>query len=84
MFGQIKRKFACLLKRPDLNPKEMVSVVHTCVFLWNFGLITGDNKGCSPDEFVVEEQQALDEKITDSEGGKIIRDIVANYLWKHK
>ena len=72
VFGQLKRKFACLLKRPDLKPNAMVDVVHACVFLWNFGLITGDNKGYNPEEYVMEEQQKLNQTITDSEGGKIV------------
>ena len=72
------------MKRPDLDPEHMVTVIRACVFLWNFGLITGDNKGYSPEEFVVEEQAKLNSDISVSEGGKIICDIVANYLWKHK
>ena len=71
-------------KRPDLKPNAMVDVVRACVFLWNFGLITGDNKGYNPEEYVMEEQQKLNQSITDSEGGKIVRDIVCDYLWKHK
>ena len=84
VFGQLKRKFACLSKRPDLDPKQMITVIRACVFLWNFGIITGDNKGYSPEEFVVAEQVQLNNAIEASEGGKIVRDIVADYLWKHK
>ena len=62
----------------------MVTVIRACVFLWNFGIITGDNKGYSPEEFVVEEQNQLNTDISVSEGGKVVHDIVANYLWKHK
>ena len=53
VFGQLKCKFACLAKRPDLKPDEMVHVVRACVFLWNFGLITGDNKGYNPEEYMI-------------------------------
>ena len=84
MFEQLKREFACLTKRPDLEPHHMVTVIRACIFLWNFSLITGDNKGYSPEEFVVEEQHQLNTDISASKGGKVVHDIVANYLWKHK
>ena len=32
VFGQLKWKFACLSKRPDLKPNEIVDVVQACVF----------------------------------------------------
>ena len=84
VFGQIKRKFACLSKRPDYRPEEMVNIIKSCIFLWNFGLLCGDNQGYGPDDFVVEDQEKLDDEITASEGGCIVRDIVAKYLWDHK
>ena len=84
VFGQLKQKFACLTKRPDIDPLHMVTVIHACIFLWNFGIITGDNKGYSPEEYVVEEQFQLNTEISVSEGGKVVCDIIANYLWKHK
>ena len=84
VFGQLKCKFACLSKRPDIDPKQMVHVIRACVFLWNLGIITGDNKGYSPEDYVVEEEAKLNNDISASEGGKIVRDIVADYLWKHK
>ena len=62
----------------------MVHVIRACVFLWNLGIITGDNKGYSPEDYVVEEEAKLNNDISASEGGKIVRDIVADYLWKHK
>ena len=60
----------------------MVTVIRACVFLWNYGIITGYNKGYSPEEFVVEEEAQLNDDIAASEQGKIVCDIVANYLWK--
>ena len=33
VFGQFKRKFACLSKRPDVSPFMMVHVVRACAFL---------------------------------------------------
>ena len=84
VFGQLKRKFACLTKHPDYRPEQMVNIVKACCFLWNFGLICGDNKGYSPDEYVVEDIDDLDAKITESEGGRLIRDLVRDYLWEHK
>ena len=37
-----------------------------------------------PDDFVVEDQDELDARIGASAGGKIVRDIVCDYLWDHK
>ena len=84
VFGQMKRKFACLTKRPDYRPEQMVNIIKACCFLWNYGLICGDNKGYSPDEYVVQDIDELDAKITESEGGRLIRDIMCDYLWDHK
>ena len=84
VFGMMKRKFACLMKRPDLSVNMMVEVVKACVFLWNFGLICGDNEGYNPDEYVVTDQAKLDSSIKESEGGKLVRDIVRDYLWENK
>ena len=37
-----------------------------------------------PDEFVVEDQDELDARIAASAGGRIVRDIVCDYLLAHK
>ena len=84
VFGQVKRKFACLSKRPDISPYMMVQVVKACGFLWNFGLLCGDNVGYNPDDYVVTDQENLNTKIAASEGGKLVRDIVRDYLWKNQ
>ena len=84
VFGQVKRKFACLSKRPDISPYMMVQVVKACGFLWNFGLLCVDNVGYNPDDYVVTDQENLNTKIAASEGGKLVRDIVHDYLWKNQ
>ena len=84
VFGQIKRKFQVLTKRPDYDPSVMVVIIKACIFLWNYGLLCGDNKGYMPDDYPIEDLQELDDKITASEGGRLIRDIVSDYLWEHK
>ena len=84
IFGQMKRKFACLSKRPDLSVEMMVQVVKACGFLWNFGLICGDNVGYNPDDYIVTDEENLNSKINASEGGKLVHDIVCDYLWVHK
>ena len=84
VFGQLKRKFQCLCKRPDYSPNQMISIIKLCIFLWNYGLLCGDNKGYMPDEFVVEDQDELDARIAASAGGRIVRDIVCDYLLAHK
>ena len=37
-----------------------------------------------PDDLAVEDQDDLDARIAASASGKIIRDIVCDYLWAHK
>lgn len=84
VFGQLKRKFQCLTKRPDYAPKDMINIIKSCIFLWNYGLLCGDNKGYMPDDYVVEDQDELDARIAASAGGRIVRDIVCEYLFAHK
>ena len=84
VFGQVKRKFPCLTKRPDYGPEEMIDIIKACIFLWNFGLLCGDNKGYNPDDYVVEEEDQLNANIAASEGGKLVRDVVCEYLWNHR
>ena len=84
VFGQIKRKFQCLTKRPDYALTQMIKIIKACIFLWNYSLLCGDNKGYMPDDFVVEDKDELDAQIAASTGGKIVRDIVSEYLWAHK
>ena len=84
VFGQLKRKFQYLTKCPDYDPAQMVIIVKACIFLWNYGLLCGDNKGYMPDEFPVVDQDDLDARIAVSAGGRLVRDIVCQYLWDHK
>ena len=37
-----------------------------------------------PDEFPVVDQDDLDARIAASAGGRLVRDIVCQYLWDHK
>ena len=55
-----------------------------CIFLWNYGLICGDNKGYMPDDYPIDDLDDLDARIHASEGGRLVRDIVADYLLDHK
>ena len=84
VFGQWKRKFSCLSKRPDLSPTMMIQVVKATAFLWNFGLLCRDNEGYNPEDYVVTDEENLNSTIIASEGGKLVRDIVCDYLWSHK
>ena len=84
VFGQLKCKFQCLSKRPDYDPTVMIKVIKSCIFLWNYGLLCGDNKGYMPDDYPVEDQDELDARIMVSAGGRLVRDIVCDYLWQHK
>ena len=84
VFGQMKQKFCCLSKYPYYNPVQMVKIIKLCIFLWNFGLLVGDNKGYSPDEYVIADIDKLNAAIDPTADGRVVRDLVCNYLWEHK
>ena len=84
VFRQLKYKFACLSKRPDYDPVQMVPIIKACIFLWNFGLLVRNNKGYNPDEFVVEDIEELNASIDPTAGARVVHDLVCDYLWQHK
>ena len=84
VFGQWKKKFPVLTKKPDLNPVTMCKIVRACAFLWNFGIMTGDNKGYSPDEYIVEDGDTLDLHLGATLGGDLRRNEMCHYLWEHQ
>ena len=84
VFGQMKRKFPCLKKEPEYDAGTMVKVVRACVFLWNWGLLCGDNKGYNPDEFVIEDEVQLKENMGATITGEVRRDTICRYLWRNK
>ena len=86
VFGQMKKKFQVLTKKPDYSPDVMCKIVRACSFLWNFGLITGDNKGYCPDDYVIEDEDQLQDSDDEGEtpGGALVRNRISRYLWDHK
>ena len=62
----------------------MAKIIKSGIFLWNYGLLCGDNKGYMPDDYPVEDKDDLDQRIAASVGGRIVREIVCQYLWEHK
>ena len=65
----MKCKFPVLTKKIQYQPDFVCNVVKACDFLWNLGILTGDNKGYNPDEFPVEDEDALIDKIAGTPGG---------------
>ena len=89
MIGQLKNKFACLKNTSHYQPEIVCHVIKACVFLWNFGLLTGDNKGYDPDQYIVEDEDKLERQLVqiqlnDKDSGTARREVVKNYLWDHK
>ena len=72
------------MKRPDYSPVQMIPIIKLCIFLWNFGLLIGDNKGYSPDEYVIEDIDELNAAIDPTARGRVVCDLVCEYLWEHK
>ena len=85
MFGQMKKKFQVLTKRPDYSPEMMCKIVRACSFLWNFGLLSGDNKGYCPEDYVIEDEDEIDsDDEGETPGGALVRDRMCRYLWARK
>ena len=86
VFGQLKKKFQVLTKKQDYTPEMMCKIVRACAFLWNFGILTGDNKGYCPEDFIIEDEDVLDG--LDQEGetlrGALVHDKMCHYLWEHQ
>ena len=80
----MKRKFPCLTKTPEYDVETMVHVIRSCVFLWNWGLLCGDNKGYNPDEFIIEEEEQLKQDMGSTITGELRRDTICRYLWRNK
>ena len=43
IFGMLKKKFPCLVNESCYQPEVVCDVIKSCIFLWNFGLLSGDN-----------------------------------------
>ena len=84
VIGMLKKKFACLATPIHYQPAEVCHIVKACGFLWNFGLLTGDNKGYDPDDFIVENGVELKTDLQSTTGGVFRRNTLCRYLWSHK
>ena len=85
IIGQMKNKFACLQQTSHYQPPVVCNVIKACAFLWNFRLLTGDNKGYDPEHYTVAGHDELNWHLEgDSTGGFACREILKNYLWAHK
>ena len=59
----MKQKFNCLKSTLQYQPDAVVNIIKACVFLWDWGLITGDNLDYHPDKYDVEDEDAFDAKL---------------------
>ena len=84
VIGMLKKKFPVLATPIHYQPKEVCHIVKACAFLWNFGLLTGDNAGYDPDKFVVEDGDQLKNELSATTGGTVHRNALCRYLWAHK
>ena len=65
----MKCKFGCLTKMIQYQPCKVCKIIKACGFLWNFGILTSDNKGYEPDEYVIKDKGEFDEEIESTFGG---------------
>lgn len=84
MIGMLKKKFPCLAMPIHYQPPEVCHIVKACGFLWNFGILTGDNAGYDPDQFIVEDGDNLKAELAATTGGTVRRNALCRYLWSHK
>ena len=84
IIGMLKKKFPCLKTPLHYQPAEVCHIVKACGFLWNFGLLTGDNVGYDPDEFIMEDGAELKNELNATTGGVLRRNTLSRYLWSHK
>ena len=69
MIGMLKKKFPCLRTPLHYQPAEVCHIVKACGLLWNFGLLTGDNVGYDPDEYIVTDGHKLRNELNATTGG---------------
>ena len=84
VIGMIKRKFPCLTVASHYQPEVVCDIIKACCFLWNYGLLTGDNKGYDPDKYVVKDIDDLKASLGNTTSGEVRREIVKQYLWDNK
>ena len=69
VFGMMKRKFSCLDKGLQYQPEAVVNIIKACVFLWNYGLLKGGNKGYDPAIYVPEDADEFDASLSATYSG---------------
>ena len=79
----MKKKFPCLSKKIHYQPDLVCKVIKACACLWNIGLLSGDNKGYDPDEYVIPDKDELQEDLGSTSGGRVMRNPMCKYLWEH-
>ena len=48
-----------LTKKNNYQPDFVCDIVKACGFLWNLGILTEDNKGYNPDEYIITDEDDL-------------------------
>ena len=59
VIGQLKNKFSCFQNTSHYQPEVVCNGIKACCFLWNFGLLTENNKGYDPNQYVVADHEVL-------------------------
>ena len=77
IIGMLKEKFACLTTPIHYQPAEVCHIVKAYGFLWNFGIMTGDN-------IEVEDVKLLTNELESTTGGTLCHNTLCHYLWVHK
>ena len=84
VISMMKKKFACLTVASHYQPDEVCDIIKACCFLWNYSLLTGDNKEYDPDSYVINEQDHLIRILKPTISGETRHEIVKEYLWDNK
>ena len=84
VIGMMKKKIPVLSVKSHYQPDAVCNVIKAVSFLWNFGLLSSDNKGYDPDMFVVTGKDELNSDLKATVAGDFRREIVTKYLWNNK
>ena len=70
VIDMMKKKVVYLTMPSHYQPEEVCGIIKACVFLWSYGLMTGDNKGYDPCAFAVKDKEKLDIRLSLTMSGR--------------
>ena len=69
-----------LIKKINYQPDFVCDCHQSLWFLWNLGILSGDNKGYNLEEYPIAYEAELKEDITSTPGGQFVHEKMCSYL----